>query len=199
MLHPEQSDHAPLRASGAFPILSPASVASLDLTKTNLRENLHQKWRNRLNGAEKSAVHVSHSELPADPHHWLLLNEQAQQKTRGYRNWPVSVTLTYATRFPKLTRLFTATLDDIPVAAMLFLRHCRMASYHIGYTSAEGRALSAHNLLLWRAMLWLRDNGHTVLELGTIATDTQPGLARFKLGTGAQARQLGGTWIWPRT
>jgi hypothetical protein len=32
------------------------------------------------------------------------------------------------------------------------------------------------------------------LDLGTLDTQNAPGLARFKLGSGATAQLLGGTW-----
>jgi hypothetical protein len=33
------------------------------------------------------------------------------------------------------------------------------------------------------------------LDLGTVDTENAPGLARFKIGSGAQIRSLGGTWL----
>ena len=65
-----------------------------------------------------------------------------------------------------------------------------------GHTTAAGRAVSAHTLLLWQAADWLASKGHDRLDLGLINTEDAPGLARFKLGAGACARPLGGTWIW---
>ena len=38
--------------------------------------------------------------------------------------------------------------------------------------------------------------GVTKLELGQVDTEKAAGLARFKLGTGATLRPLGGSWIW---
>ena len=40
----------------------------------------------------------------------------------------------------------------------------------------------------------LARRGVTRVDLGQVDTDTQPGLARFKLGAGADCRSLGGTW-----
>jgi len=97
---------------------------------------------------------------------------------------------------PGQAKLFTAFDGRDPVAQMLFLRHGGGATYHIGHTTGRGRALSAHNLLLWNAMCWLAAKGHRRLDLGLISTDKAAGLARFKLATGATARALGGTWLW---
>ena len=81
------------------------------------------------------------------------------------------------------------------VAGMLFLRHGRSATYHIGWSNAQGKRGGAHNLLMWQAMLRLKAAGVRWLDLGGIATDHGVGLARFKLGTGATVSRLCGTYF----
>ncbi|MEX0366202.1 MAG: GNAT family N-acetyltransferase [Ruegeria sp.] len=180
---------------GAVPVMSPATLAELDLTG-DLRANLRGKWRNRLVHAEKQNLRVTRQNMPLDPAHWLFKEATAQQRQRGYRSWPTDLTLAYARENPGQAKLFTAFAGKTPVAAMLFLCHGRAATYHIGHTTARGRHHSAHTLLMWEAMRWLARKGHHRLDLGLISTEDAPGLARFKLGTGAQARPLGGTWLW---
>jgi hypothetical protein len=41
----------------------------------------------------------------------------------------------------------------------------------------------------------LENLGTQVLDLGSVDTVSAPGLARFKLGAGAQVKSLGGTWL----
>lgn len=191
-----------LAGIGALPLISPASVAEIDLRPAleTRRAALHQKWRNRLSGAESllqnGALRLTRQNMPIDPGHWLLRADAAQQSKRGYRNWPTALTLAYARENPGQAKLFTAFQGRDPIAAMLFLRHGRGASYHIGHSTATGRAVSAHTLLLWHGANWLASEGHERLDLGLINTEDAPGLARFKLGAGAHARPLGGTWIW---
>ena len=91
--------------------------------------------------------------------------------------------------------MLTARLDGETVAAMLFLKHGTSATYHIGWTSPAGRALSAGNLLLTHAAERFGEMGVEIVDLGLLDTETAPGLARFKLGTGAQPLRMGGTWI----
>lgn len=189
-----------LARHGAMPLMTPATVAEIDLTapEDTRRALLHQKWRNRLVQAEAGPLRVSHRDMPIDPGHWLLRADEQQQARRGYRGWPTALTLAYAMQNPGKARLFTAHLDRRPVASMLFLRHGTGATYHIGHTDDDGRRHSAHTLLLWAATAWLAIKGHTRLELGLIDTGNAPGLARFKLGAGATARRMGGTWLfWP--
>lgn len=187
-----------LAGYGLVPLMTPATLGELDLTgpEQTRRARLHPKWRNRLRQAEQSPLRVTRCAFPADPGHWLLRADTLQQRRRGYRTWPEALTLAYAAQAPEQAQLFTAQVGNRIVAAMLFLRHGAIATYHIGHTNTEGRALSAHTLLLWTAACWLAEQGHLRLDLGLIDTQRAPGLARFKLGAGATPRRLGGTWGW---
>lgn len=189
---PELSDH------GAVPVLSPAYAAIVDLgsDQDQMRQQLHQKWRNRLVHAESQGLFVTCEQLPQDPEHWLLQNDHAQRAERGYKTWPVALTLAYARENPGQARVFTAFEGPRPIASVLILRHATAATYHIGYTTRRGKELSAHNLLIWNAMTWLGERGCLQLDLGLINTEDAPGLARFKLGTGARLHRMGGTWAW---
>lgn len=186
----------PLEDSDLLPMVTPGHVARLDLSTSckARRARLHGKWRNRLVRAEAAGLTVQQGALPADPDHWLLRQEAAQARARGYRRLPHAFTHAWTTHGGRdATRLFTAHSSGTPVAGMLFLRHGASASYHIGWSGEEGRRLNAHTLLLWRAADWLAKKGHKQLELGTLDTEGTPGLARFKLGAGAEAIPLGAT------
>lgn len=187
-----------LRRLGAVPLMTPATLAEINLRPSveQRRVTLHQKWRNRLKHAEFSNLRVARTPLPDDPDHWVLSADQTQQQQRKYRNWPIALTLAYTRTNPGQAVIFTAFDGRDPVAAMLFLRHGATATYHIGHTTPRGRKTCAHNLLLWQASNWLARQGHHRLDLGLINTNDTPGLARFKLGSGATLRQLGGTWLW---
>ena len=91
--------------------------------------------------------------------------------------------------------VFRADLGRDQAAAMLFLTHGAMATYHIGWSSDEGRKLGAHNLILWNAMLALKAKGITSLDLGGVNTGSGAGIARFKLGTGGELLKRSGTFV----
>ncbi len=173
-----------------------ARRAELDLScsKDLRRAALHGKWRNQLVKAERAGLRVDHGALPPDPHHPVLLAEVAQARGRRYQNWPLPLTVAFAAAAPAQTRLFTAFQGRKPVAHMLFLRHGDAATYHIGHISAEGRALCAHNLLLWMASDWLAAQGCTRLDLGLL-DPRHASLDRFKLRSGAHVVATGGTWL----
>lgn len=188
----------PLHRIGALPLVSPNTIAVLNLTrnKDELMAGLHAKWRNRLRHAQRQNLRVTRQNLPDTPSHWLFHADALQQSKRGYRSWPVGLTLAYGRENPGLAKLFTAFLGREPVAAMLVLRHGGSATYHIGHARASGRLMSAHTLLMWQAMCWAKSKGVERFELGLVDTETCRGLSRFKLGTGALPQRLGGTWIW---
>jgi len=160
----------------------------------DMRAALHSKWRNRLVRAEKSGLQVKRCALPADPAHWLLVQDGQQQRSKGYHAWPASLCAAYARSNPEQVQLWTADLGCGPVAAVLVLIHGAVATYQIGWAGPAGRNSHAHNLLLWSAACWLADRGLRRFDLGSVDEGRAPGVAHFKRGTGAAVRQLGGTW-----
>ncbi len=183
-----------LRAHGFWPLMTPATVALVPLSdRATMRAALQQKWRNRLNRAQGSGLKIRRR--PLDASHWLLAAEAAQARARGYRGLPPALSAAFAAANPNGAWVFEARQHGAPVAALLILRHGPMATWQIGVSQPEGRRLNAMNLLVWEAMGWLADAGHATLDLGTLNTQDAPGLAHFKLGTGALAQRQGGTWL----
>ena len=91
--------------------------------------------------------------------------------------------------------VFRADLKRDAAAGMLFLIHGRRATYHVGWTSEEGRANAAHNLILWTAMKELKARGVAVLDLGGVNTQSGAGIARFKLETGGDVLVRAGAFV----
>lgn len=186
---------AALARAGFLRLAGGRTTAGLSLhgTPDDWRARMDGKWRNRLRHAERQGLDLRAVRMPPDPNHWLFHKEATQQAAQGYRNLPPALIAAMAAEPGALT-LFTARAEGRIVAAMLFARHGNGASYLIGWSDAAGRAASAHNLLLWRAMCDLRAAGVRAIDLGSCDSRT-PGLARFKLGSGAHLTILGGTWI----
>lgn len=172
-----------------------ADLALVNLASPEqMRARLHQKWRNQLKKAEKSELSVIDQPLDRDRHDWFLAEEQAQQAARGYRSYPAGFLLAYAAANKGEARLYTAMRGRDRVAAMLVLKHGRMATYQAGITRDEGRKLCAHNLILWRILTDLQRKGVQHLDLGR--ADLSDGLRRFKMGAGARVETLAGTfWV----
>lgn len=183
-------------APRGVPVMSAATVAELPIFDDAeiQRRGLHQKWRNRLNRAEALAVNVERMNVTPALTEMLLARDAAQQRKRGYRNLPPDFLRSWARLYPEATHILVARKKGEICAAMLFLRHGTTATYHLGWRDAES-GTSIHNLLLWKAMRGLACHGVERLDLGLLDTQNAAGLARFKLGTGAVARRLSGTYL----
>jgi hypothetical protein len=183
-----------LRSAGFWPLMTPATLAIVSLTtQAEMRKALHQKWRNRLNKAESSGLKVTRHALTRA--HWILHSELEQAQSKGYRSLPPAISAAYARANPGQAVVFEARFRGDIVGGLLVLRHGAMATWQMGHSTDEGRKLNAMNLLLWRAMCWLADEGHSCLDLGMINDQDARGMSHFKRGTGAQDHRLGGTWL----
>lgn len=185
------------RAAGFLRVMTPAFVAELDLTQgVEARQaSMKVKWRNSyrkgLNHHHKIKIERFHT----DHHQWVLDADLVQQRLKGFKALPHDIIHAYSARHPKDVIVLTAIIKKINVAAMLFLRHPPVATYHIGWINTCGRATAAHQVLLMKACDHFADQGLTRLDLGSVDTQNAAGLARFKIGSGAAVRPLGGTWL----
>lgn len=171
-----------------FPVMTAATMAELALGD-DMRATMHGKWRNRLARAEAEGLTVVRQKPTRLG--WLFEADARTQRTSGYRALPPA----FAEAWPDPVLALAVVQHGTPLAGMLFLRHGTTATYHVGWSGEDGRRVSAHNLLTWRGMEMLGSDGVRRLDLGTLDTETAPGLARFKLGTGAVPHRLGGTWL----
>jgi hypothetical protein len=200
ILAPDDEGEAPaLAAAGLRRLMTGPFAAMLDLTRDEdaLRAAMDQKWRNRLSAAERGgAVRVALDDAPTPERvAALILREAAQAEAKGYRGLPGALAAAWGRLAGRRALLLaTATVEGAEAAQMLFVRHGDGALYHAGWSDEAGRKAGAHPLLLWRAMRALRAQGAARLDLGTVDTRRSPGLARFKLGAGAQPARLAGSW-----
>lgn len=180
------------------PIISAQHVAEIDLTTpSDLRlARQHGKWRNRLRQAQRAGLRVVHRPLDTSRDGTVVIREARQQKQRRYKALPPAFLLAWMKANPKAHRLFMVQKDGTTLAHMLILLHHPAATYHIGWSGPEGRQVSAHNLVLWEASNWLARRGYQRLDLGAVDTQNAPGLARFKIGSGALIRALGATGLY---
>ncbi|MEL6465642.1 MAG: GNAT family N-acetyltransferase [Pseudomonadota bacterium] len=183
------------RSAGFPQFMTPAHVAELSLREIDWMVRAHGKWRNAWRKSEKSRLALDHTHFNVARHAWLLKEDRAHQRRKKFRALPQSIIHAYAALHPDNVRVFTAHRKEETLAAMLFLQHGQVATYHLGWSSTQGRETNAHYALLKKAVDIFRARGVIRLDLGTVDTDNAPGLARFKIGSGAQIRPLGGTWL----
>ncbi len=176
---------------GLIPLITPRHHALWDLTPSAdaLRAGLSGKWRSSLAQAERRGLRI----MPGDGGTLdaLLRAEGRQRAERRYRALPPA----FARLWAGERHLFQWRHAGQMQAAMLFLRHGPSATYHLGWTGDEGRRVFAHGPMLWQAALTLKAAGVRTLDLGDVNGHDAPGLAHFKLGTGAAAVPLGATCL----
>lgn len=184
------------RIGRAVPVVTPAWHAELDITppRDALRAGLGQKFRNSVSRAERLGLDVRRDDAAPTRYDWLLQAEARQQRERGYRNWPPGMVNAWHAHGGAV-RVHAVRRGDTTLAAMLFLLHGRVATYQIGWAGTEGRRMAAHPLCFWHAVDQLKAEGIERIDLGTVNTEDAPGLARFKIGTGAVVRPLGATHL----
>ena len=171
--------------------VGPATMAMRDLPAP--AQSLQGKWRNILKKAEKNNLDIRHQRCSPIALRELLAHDAQQQKVRAYRALPAAFTHEWQRLAPDDLRLFTAHEAGHILAQALFLRHGNTATYHIAHISERGRATSAARLLLWRSFQDFTAEGLARIDLGRIDPENAPGLARFKMGTGAKACTTGPT------
>ncbi len=174
------------------------SCAILDLAagdEATLRAGLHQKWRNRLASAERGGLRVE-TATQGKWIDWVVARYEDVHATKGFdgpsRGFVAQIA---GLKAPRATLAVVALDGNEPVAGALFVRHGPDASYYVAATTDDGRKRNAANLVLWRGLMALKAAGVRKVDLGTVDTDRSPGLARFKLGTGAEPRTLAGTYL----
>lgn len=180
---------------GLLPLVTPVCMAEIALGPEpgRMRARMQGKWRNRLRQAERAGLKVAVTAPSAADLDWLCRLDRQQGAARGYRGLPPAFLAAWSACKGPPMRLFTARRRGDTIAAMLFLDHAPGVTYQLGWSGADGRAVSAHNLLLWYAMRCFARDGRRRLDLGPLDTVNSPGLARFKLGAGAVPRWLSAT------
>jgi lipid II:glycine glycyltransferase (peptidoglycan interpeptide bridge formation enzyme) len=191
--------------SGMRRIMTGDATVLIDLTQDEaaLRADMESSWRNKLSKAERSELVVQKAGLKPAQYRWLLEAETRQRQKRGYRAMPLELTERWQEAKADGAggdksagiAVFRADLKRDAAAGMLFLIHGARATYHVGWTSEEGRATAAHNLILWSAMKELKERGVRVLDLGGVNTQSGAGIARFKLETGGNVLMRAGAFV----
>lgn len=180
---------APVSGFGLLPLITPMHHAIWDLSG-QLRPGMAATWRNHLAAAERSGLRIDRGDGATLQH--LIAVEGRQREARRYRALPAEFTRALD---PDSLRLWQWQQGGEPGAAMAFIRHGATASYHLSWASDAARRAGVHPLMLVQAAEALRAEGVRWLDLGSVNTEAAPGLARFKLGTGAALHRLGPTML----
>lgn len=198
---PELADgaeaRAAMRAAGLRRVVTGYSSAWLNLAPevAELRANLDGNWRNALGAAERAGLAIEPSRDGGAIDGQIAAYDEFRRSRRFIGPPGGFIRALIEGAGPREKALVLgASSGGRDIAGIVLLRHGAAATYQAGWTSDEGRRLNAHNLLLWRGLLNLRESGVSGLDLGGIST-AAPGVARFKLGIGGAFFTLAGTYM----
>lgn len=161
----------------------------------DLRAQLKKKWRNALSKAEKSNVECEWTSGGGNLG-WLVENYLEDKARKNYAGPSMKTLMALISEFSRGQNLMigTAILDGKPIASILIFIHGQSATYQIGYSGKVGREKAAHHLLLWDAILRLKERMVYDFDLGGINDEDAKGVRDFKLGMGGEVYETPGLW-----
>lgn len=164
-----------------------SSLIDLTINTDELRKMLDGKWRNMLNFSEKSDLHLQYSS-EQDLFDWMLNSYSNLMVEKGFQGPSIDFlnTLKIQTQLnyckKSLLIVFRAVKNGIPVGGICIALHGSAATYLLGFNTSEGRDLKTTQFLLWKSILFLKENNFKFLDLGGIDKINTPGVAQFKMG-----------------
>lgn len=159
-------------------------------------ENFESSWRNKVRKAEKSGIEAVWKAERTDIAQLLRIYQRDKGK-KGYEGPSLRLAAALAEEFHQQGSLLTgqALANGATVAAIFVFCHGTSATYQIGWTTDDGKKQAAHNLLLWRACVTLKEKGIDYLDLGGVNDETAYGVKKFKEGMGGTPVTLSGHYI----
>ena len=151
-------------------------------TDAEIRHHLQQKWRNRLNKAERSGLTFERGTAAGFDEFDALFQQMLVRK--GYDDTSAYTTARHLLehRDERLrAELFLVRRDSIALAGAIVYKAGDMATYLYGATSTQALPFSAGHYLQFEIIRWLRDHTRAVwYNLG--GSDGVAGLETFKTG-----------------
>jgi len=170
----------------------------LDLSPdlAEIRQNLHQKWRNALNTAEKKDMALRHGKDISFFEQFIpLFNDLITKKA-----FSVDLGIDFYANVQRQsadTEKFIVTLADHaghPVAGHVASILGDTCVYLLGATNDAGRKLNAAYLLQWEIIKKAKDMGCRWYDLGGIDHVKNPGVYRFKQRMGGMEVTISGPY-----
>jgi hypothetical protein len=187
-----------MRSIGTRRMVTGLSSGWLDLSldEDALLKGMSGSWRNALRMAEKNGSGIIITDNAAAPAADLAFYDAFRKKKRFVGPSTDFVgAIAEAGKTGGDVLILSATMGKACIAGIVLVTHGASATYFVSWTSEKGREFNAHNLLLWRGIQELKAAGARWLDLGGLNTGPGAGVARFKLGLGANVFTLAGTFL----
>ena len=158
-----------------------------------MRKTLHGKWRNGLVRAERSGISVRSGTDEASYSTFIAGHREHLQRFGVGGGIDESLLKAIRDLLPQSRKLcfLVAYMDERPIGAIAIAKYGQAGEYLAGHNTDAGRANNAGQLLLWSAMMQLRDEGMSCLDLGGMDEKLTPaGIYRFKQRVGGSSYRL---------
>jgi hypothetical protein len=162
-----------------------------------LRANLDQKWRNRLNKAEKQGVELAEGIEEDLFEAFIGIYRQLLERKRFRAPSDIDTFRIIQRELPLdlKMRVFLCITDGVPSAGAVFSAVGDTCVYLFGATSEAGMRNNASYLIQWKAIEWMKNRGCRFYNLNGINPESNPGTYHFKAGVagkiGLDVRYLG--------
>lgn len=156
----------------------------------DLLRRLSSATRRNIRTATNSGIRVGISDLESDLLEYYRLH-CITRKRHGVPPQPASFFYSIFENVISKKKGFVVLgrFEGKAIAGAVYFHSGKKGIYKFGASNLEYQQLRANNLVMWEAIRWFSRNGFEELCLGR----TEPhntGLARFKAGWGAQAREV---------
>jgi len=179
-------------------------LVDLDASLENILAAMKPKWRYNISLAEKRGVQVNVGGAQEIETFYRLLKETAVRDGIavhgiGYYKTLFEMCAQRGGNGGLTLRLYTASHEGDPLAAIVVLFRGKMATYLYGASSNIKRNLMSPYALQWKAMQDAKEAGCQCYDLFGIPPDENPnhpmaGLYRFKTGFGGRIVHRPGSW-----
>jgi len=159
-------------------------LASLTAPEEQLRAGLLPKWRNQLARAERSGIAVR---MGTDDRMFAVFLQLLDETTDRKHFTPGADCRSFARMQqdlpePLKMRVIIAERAGLPLAGAVCSAVGDTGVYLFGATARDGLKVAASNLVQWRAMRWLCEQGCEWYDLGGVDERRNPGVFHFKRG-----------------
>lgn len=171
----------------------PSGIINLEESEEMLRKKLDSKWRNQLISAEKRGLAVLNDNARYKEFLEIYRKDQQDKNYKGISNDILLRLFTF--KESPLETYYAADENGGVLAFDIVYLQRETAHYLVGWNSAEGRKLYLNNLLLFYALISLKQKGMKRFDLGGIEYIHTEDIAKFKDGMNPEKYHLMGEFV----
>jgi len=172
---------------------------NLEIDESKLLMNLKKKWRYYLRKGMDANIDFAFVDK-LDLNDIIKRYENLQQKNNflGFTNNLINELVDQKDdnwEFVAFTAKKSSSggLEDL-LGLVVIIKHYDTSTYLIGITNEEGRKLCVNYALLWKAIIFTKDNNCQWFDIGGLDESTPEGIAHFKRGLNSNLYSLVGEW-----